>query len=207
MMIALVRHGETEWNRRGLVQGVTDIPLNGTGRAQARAAAELFARRRWDRVVTSTLSRAVETGEIVARRLGLPEPETDSALVERRYGLAEGMVFADYDRRYGADVEVPGREAREHVAARVLPALRGIAARHPGESVIVVSHGGAIRAVLAAIEPGTEFPPIRNLSAHTLRYADGALHLMRFDDPFDDTLAASEPDPASDPGIGAFTRR
>ena len=185
MTIALVRHGETDWNLQGLVQGTTDIPLNDTGRAQAREAAALLGRREWDRVVTSTLSRAFETGSIIARELGLPEPLTHPGLVERRYGVAEGMLFREYDVAFPADTPVDGRESREEVAARMVPSLLEIAARFPGESIVIVSPGGAIRSVLGVLEPQTEFPPIRNLSAHTVRHQDGALELIAFDDRFE----------------------
>lgn len=182
MTIALVRHGETEWNRRGLVQGISDIPLNDTGRRQAREAAQRFAGVRWDRVVTSTLARARETGEILANLLGLAAPRTDHDLVERRYGIAEGMLFREYDRAYSTQEHVEGRESREEVAQRSVPALERLARAHPGESILVVSHGGVIRAVLGAIAPETDFPAIRNLSAHTFRYSNGELEFERFDD-------------------------
>jgi len=190
MRIALVRHGETDWNRQGLVQGTTDIPLNDTGRAQAAEAAERLARVPWDRVVTSTLSRAHETGAIIARRLGLPEPDTHPDLVERRYGVAEGMLFREYDVAFPGDTPVDGRETREEVAARMVPAVLEIAEAHPGESIVIVSHGGAIRAVLGALQPDTAYPAIRNLSAHTLRHADGALELVAFDDRYGDDADA-----------------
>ena len=185
MTIALVRHGETDWNLQGLVQGTTDIPLNDTGRAQAAAAAERLARRPWDRVVTSTLSRAYETGAIIASRLGLPAPTTHPGLVERRYGVAEGMLFREYDVAFPADTPVDGRESRDEVAKRMLPTVLEIATQHPGESIVVVSHGGAIRSVLGVLEPATTFPPIRNLSAHTVEHRDGALALLAFDDQFE----------------------
>jgi probable phosphoglycerate mutase len=185
MTIALVRHGETDWNRQGLVQGTTDIPLNDTGRAQAAEAAQRLGRRGWDRVVTSTLSRAHETGAIIADALGLPEPSTHPGLVERRYGVAEGMLFREYDVAFPVDTPVDGRESRDEVAARMVPTVLEIAAQHPGDSIIIVSHGGAIRSVLGVLAPETEFPPIRNLSAHTVRHRDGALELIAFDDRFD----------------------
>lgn len=197
MRIALVRHGETDWNRQGLVQGTTDIPLNDTGRAQAAEAADRLALVPWDRVVTSTLSRASETGAIIARRLGLPEPTTHPDLVERRYGVAEGMLFREYDVAFPGDTPVDGRESREEVAARMVPAVLEIAAAHPGESIIIVSHGGAIRSVLGALQPETVFPPIRNLSAHTLHHVDGELELVAFDDRFDAEIVEAVVDTGS----------
>ena len=108
----LVRHGETEWNRLRRIQGLTDIPLNDTGREQARRTGMLLTRRPIARVYASPLGRARETAEIIARELGLSEPELRDALVERNYGAAEGMSFHEIDVTYPPGSEVPGRESR-----------------------------------------------------------------------------------------------
>jgi broad specificity phosphatase PhoE len=181
----LVRHGETDWNRQHRIQGLTDIPLNATGRRQARAAGKLLSRRSWNRIYASPLSRATETASIIAGQTGLPEPEPVDALVERNYGEAEGLNFIEIDRRYPNRSEVPGQESREEVIARVVPALRDLAAAHPGESLIVVSHGGAIRAMLMAADPDGRHGMITNGSVHSFRFEDGELRLIRFDDPIE----------------------
>lgn len=185
MLLYLVRHGETDWNRQRRIQGSTDIPLNGTGRQQAHATARLLARRRWDAVFSSPLSRAFETASIIAAELGLPQPTPLDALVERSYGQAEGFTDRELDRLFPGDTPVPGREAREDVTERVLPALLGLASSRPGERVVVVSHGGVIRAVLGAIEPEGEYGAITNGSVHSFRYDDGSLSLVAFDDPIE----------------------
>jgi broad specificity phosphatase PhoE len=182
----LVRHGETEWNAARRIQGRTDIPLNDTGRAQARQAAELLARRRWQGVYTSPLGRAHETARIIADRLGLAGVTDIDALVERDYGEAEGMGFDEIEALYPEGVRAPGQETREEVAARVVPALLELAERHPGERLVIVSHGGAIRAVLQTAEPGTRHPRITNASVHSFRVEDGALRLIAFDDPIEE---------------------
>lgn len=188
----LVRHGETEWNRARRIQGRTDIPLNDTGRAQARATGRLLARRRhWDGVITSPLNRARETAAIIAEELGLPEPEVDDALVERDYGDAEGLSFAEIDRRYPPGTPVPGRESRDAVGERVVPALLDIAVRNPGCCFVVVSHGGAIRAALSVADERQAHGHITNGSIHSFRVEDGTLRLHLFDDPI-------EVDPAAD---------
>ena len=74
MLLYLVRHGETDWNLQRRIQGSTDIPLNDTGREQAAATGRLLARREWDAIYSSPLSRAIETGELIAREVGLPGP-------------------------------------------------------------------------------------------------------------------------------------
>ncbi len=181
----LVRHGETDWNRQHRIQGLTDIPLNATGRKQARAAGELLSRRPWNAIYSSPLSRARETAMIIAEQTGLSEPDAIDALVERNYGEAEGLNFIEIDRRYPNRSEVPGQESRAEVIARVVPALRDLAATHPGESLIVVSHGGAIRAMLMAAEPTRTHGMITNGSVHSFRFEEGELRLIRFDDPIE----------------------
>lgn len=187
----LVRHGETDWNRARRIQGLTDIPLNDTGREQARLTGTLLTRRPIARVVASPLGRARETAEIIARELGLPEPELRDALVERNYGAAEGLGFHEIDVRYPPGSDVPGRESRDAVAARVVPALQSLAAEYPGGPIVVVSHGGAIRAALLAAEPDGGFGPITNGSVHSFHVDGSDLRLLAFDDPIE--LAAIDP--------------
>jgi uncharacterized phosphatase len=184
-LLYLVRHGETDWNLARRIQGSTDIPLNDTGRAQAAASGRLLARRQWDAVYASPLSRALETAAIIARETGLPAPLPEPALVERNYGEAEGMTGAEIDERFPGGAEVPGRESREQVVERVMPALHALAQRHPGESIIFVSHGGVIRSVLNAVDPDRHVEPIRNGSIHSFRHVDGGLELIAFDDPIE----------------------
>ena len=94
--ICLVRHGETDWNLAGRMQGRDNIPMNETGRAQGRACAEAFAEAKracgacWDKVYASTLDRAVETGTFISRALGLAAPEKVEALLERDFGKYSG---------------------------------------------------------------------------------------------------------------------
>ena len=181
----LVRHGETEWNRARRIQGRTDIPLNDTGRDQARASGRLLARRQWDAVLASPLSRAFETASIIATELGLPEPEPLPAVVERNYGEAEGLDWQQLELRFPASADVPGRESREDVAARVVPALIELAERQADQRLVIVSHGGAIRAVLGEVDPGVQHGMITNGSIHSFRYASGSLRLVAFNDPIE----------------------
>lgn len=185
MQLYLVRHGETEWNAAHRIQGSTDIPLNETGRAQALATGRLLARRPWDAIYASPLSRAYETASIIAGEVGLAAPVAVPAIVERNYGEAEGLTGEEIDRRFPGETPVPGRETREEVIARVLPALLELAERHPGQSVLVVGHGGVIRSVLYSLDPERWHGPITNGSVHSLRYEAGSFELIAFDDPID----------------------
>lgn len=189
----LVRHGETNWNREHRIQGLTDIPLNDTGRAQALVTGELLARRQWDGVYSSPLMRAFETASIIATATAQGAPQTIDTLVERNYGDAEGLDFGEIDRRYPDRGDVPGQESREAVVARVIPALEELASAHPDESLIVVSHGGAIRAVLTAVDPANSHGMIANGSVHSFSYDGDGLRLIAFDDPIgEDCVALDE---------------
>jgi uncharacterized phosphatase len=185
LLLYLVRHGETDWNLQRRIQGSTDIPLNDTGRAQARRTGELLARRRWDAVIASPLSRAHDTATIIARQVGLPDPAIDPRLVERAYGDAEGLAIAEVDSLYPGSSHVPGREEREDVAKRAIEALVEIGEANHGKAVIVVTHGGLIRAVLTAVDPGNQHPAITNGSIHSFRHDNGTVSLLRFDDPME----------------------
>lgn len=193
-LLYLVRHGETDWNLQRRIQGSTDIPLNDTGRLQAARTGALLARRRWDGILSSPLSRAYETAGIIADRTGLPEPEAFEEIVERSYGDAEGLTDAELSERFPPGSAVPGRESREQVVARVIPALVRLGERHPGKRLIVTTHGGVIRTVLNTVAPGSPAHrgiPITNGSIHSFRLRGGALELVAFDDPIED--ASVEP--------------
>ena len=193
-LLYLVRHGETDWNRARRIQGSTDIVLNDRGREQAAASGRLLARRQWDAIYASPLSRAFETASIIAAEVGLAAPAVVEAIVERNYGEAEGLTGDEMDRMFPGGADVPGRESREEVAARALAALHSLAAAHPGGALIVVSHGGLIRTVLNAVGRSPITDPIRNGSVHSFRHADGGLELIAFDDP----IELESLDPAAD---------
>ncbi|MEZ4360705.1 MAG: histidine phosphatase family protein [Kofleriaceae bacterium] len=158
--LLLARHGETEWNALGKLQGHTDIPLNEAGRAQARALAEALGGHGLTAVCTSDLARARETGAIVAAALGLPPPATEPALRERRFGVFEGKTRAECAAmhpeawRAWQEQGASPPEAEEHdaVVQRMEHALRRLAARAVG-ATLVVSHGGVMRLWLQRVSP------------------------------------------------------
>ena len=100
MLIALIRHGQTDWNLAERMQGRTDIPLNETGREQARVAASALADEPWDVVVSSPLGRARETAEIIATALGVPLGTGYDELIEQDFGVAEGTLVAELATRW-----------------------------------------------------------------------------------------------------------
>jgi probable phosphoglycerate mutase len=192
VLLYLVRHGETEWNRLRRIQGISDIPLNDVGREQAKRTGALLAGRSWDAVFSSPLERAHETASIIADELGLPAPTVDVRLTERDYGQAEGMDFVQMQEHYPNDAEIPGRERRSVVATRAIAALDDIAAAHPDSSVVIVTHGGLIRSVLGRVDPQGEHGLITNGSVHSFRHDDGAVSLIAFDDPIEKETAEGD---------------
>jgi probable phosphoglycerate mutase len=174
-ILYLARHGETSWNREGRWQGHTDIALNETGLGQARALGELLRGRDIARIHASDLQRARQTAEAAASILGVAEVVIDAALRERSFGLFEGLTRAECAERhpelwtsYRADPRCvpPGAESQEALATRMHVAVaRAVARCHDADEtpVLVVSHGGSIRALLARAT-GVMPPPLENVA-------------------------------------------
>ncbi len=176
MIIAFIRHGQTDWNREGLLQGSSDIPLNETGRGQARDAFMTLRSRPWDAVVSSPLKRARETARIIAEGLDIPLGRAYAELVERDYGSLEGTSAAAAIERW-PDREYPGAESLDAVALRGEAALAAIVADHPDGAVLVVCHGTIIRYTLARLA-GRPVPGIDNGSISMLRVDDDARQVV-----------------------------
>ncbi len=144
-----LRHGETDWNARGLSQGRTDVPLNAAGIAQAHRAASLLQDRGIERIFASTLGRAIETARIIADKLGLPF-ETDPDLCEVSFGTEEGQPMGNWYKDWVAGTYLPaGAEHFEDLRIRVRTVFDRILAA-PGLPLIV-AHGSMFRAVRAEI--------------------------------------------------------
>lgn len=163
--LALVRHGQTDWNIADLLQGSSDIPLNDTGRAQAVQAGVLLADEHWDRIVSSPLVRAVETARIIASACDVLPFEIDPDLVERDYGAAEGLTKEQATAQFGN--LWPGQESYEHLKERAVATIDAIAARYPGEHLIIATHGTFIRAFTDVVTGQVSVKPD---NAHSVRY-------------------------------------
>jgi probable phosphoglycerate mutase len=181
--ILLVRHGETDWNRERRWQGHADRPLNDTGRAQARALAELLAAEPPDAIVSSDLGRARETAEIVGARIGVAV-ELDSRLREVDVGEWSGLTAAEVEQRFpdGLRRRLAGGtgwergETYEQLHERVVAALHEIAAAAGEGRVLVVTHGGAMRAVWLACGGGEQDrPQVRNCDVHRVVVENGSM--------------------------------
>lgn len=154
--ILLARHGESDWNRERRWQGHTDRPLTELGRSQAAALAERLAGVELAAIYASDLARAVETARPAAEGHGLPVVAL-RGLREVDVGSWSGLTPEEVETQHPADIRRwldggkgwDGGESYEEMAARVLSTVREIVAEHPEGRVLVVSHGGPLRAIHA----------------------------------------------------------
>ncbi|CAN5712230.1 alpha-ribazole phosphatase [soil metagenome] len=173
--LLLSRHGQTAWNAIGKLQGHTDIALDDTGRGQARALAEQVRTAGLGAVWTSDLSRARETGEIVASVLGLPAPHVEAGLRERKFGIFEGLTRTECAERHpdhwaawqAQTKAPPGGEPVSDAVARMEAALATIALSAVEGAILVVSHGGLMRLWLQDLH-GRQLPLIANGAVHAV---------------------------------------
>ncbi len=187
-LLFLFRHGETDWNREGRLQGHTDTPLNTTGLAQAQALAESLRPHRLDAVVSSDLARAQTTARIVAEALLVPL-FLEAGLRETNVGAAEGLLWADAKARFGeglterwyshGDAAFPGGETGIVTRLRGLGGLRRFTAAQPFRRIGVSTHGAMVRQLMKhALPPGSPPAPVRNTTLYVLRYEPATDRLM-----------------------------
>jgi len=153
----LIRHGETEQNKTGVLMGSTDTPLNDHGRLQAASLGERLNALEVDTIFSSPLSRAVETASLVFGEEA--QVITDSSLQEFHFGEWEGMHFSEIAKQYPEiwklwltdweQTHIPGGEAFPAFKHRVISVVEEIVRYNAGKRVAVVSHGGCIRSLLA----------------------------------------------------------
>lgn len=162
----MVRHGQSTWNAAGRWQGTADPPLSETGLAQARECAAQLRPFGFVGVVTSDLARARVTAEVLAAELGLRDPTIDARLRERDVGEWSGLTDAEIGVRWPGEPErwrahadrVPpgGGEPAAASAGRLAEALRAAARVHAPGPVLVVSHGGVLRALVRRLGAAEE---------------------------------------------------
>ena len=144
-----IRHGETAWNVDTRIQGQLDIGLNEHGHWQARQAARALADESIAAIYSSDLSRAFDTARAIGTVAGL-DPVPHTGLRERAFGIFEGRTWPEDTRRWRE--REPGwapaqGETLEQVRDRVAAAANALAARHPGEQIVLVAHGGVMDAL------------------------------------------------------------
>jgi len=176
LLIGLIRHGQTEWNRIGKIQGRTDIPLNENGKNQAALLATRLAQDtyKWDAVISSGLQRAEETASIIAKTLHIPLLPPDERLIERSYGQVEGTTHEERITRWGDQWRERdlGQETNEEVRARAMQFLHDMSGRHSNANILMVSHGSFLAQLYLALFQERFQENIKNLSFTVLEKKD-----------------------------------
>lgn len=168
--VCIVRHGETDWNAQRRIQGQIDIPLNDTGRQQARAAAQGLVGQAFAAIYSSDLQRAHDTAVATASLLNMPVLPM-AGLRERHYGEFQGLTQdeikarADYERYINRDTGFAfgNGESLAGFAERIKNTLNDLAQRHIGESILIFAHGGVLDVIYRIathrpLETARDFP-------------------------------------------------
>ena len=193
--VVAIRHGQTDWNLASRVQGHRNVGLNDTGRWQAQRLALALADEQLDAVYASDLDRARDTARALARHAGT-ELRIDSGLRERCFGVFEGLTYAEIEQRFpdaarrwrqrdvgfGPD----GGETLQAFCERAVASVTALAARHRGQRIAVVAHGGVLDALYRA---ATRLPldaprtwPTDNAGSNRLLASDDGLVLVGWGD-------------------------
>ncbi len=195
--LLLVRHGQTAYNAEVRFMGQLDVPLDETGRAQARAVAEGLAKEHPTAIYSSSLGRALDTARAVRARMR-PQPElhVDARLMEGHFGEWQGQTLEELKLNDAARLAKwdagrlrtapPGGESVQNMAKRVQAAYQDIVGAHPDQDVIVVAHGGTLQVmlVLALGLPLEDYRKLwlSNASVSELRIEAGQVILFRLND-------------------------
>lgn len=180
MRIYLIRHGETDWNLEGRLQGREDIPLNDTGILQADACGQAFSGMNIGAIITSPLLRAVKTAGIIAGYAGVKEIIIDERLIERDYGKLSGLTYDNrkYFDTFGIDT---GLEPLEDLKKRVMDCIKSRAESMPHtHDIIMVFHGGAINSAISVLtkgEAGSGKTRLKNACISIIFHDEGNLKL------------------------------
>jgi broad specificity phosphatase PhoE len=168
-----LRHGATDWNHTGRIQGqIQNVPLNEAGIKQSENAALLLSSEPLDLIVSSTLDRAAATARIIANKIGLPIV-MDKRLVERNWGVAEGLTHeelkaADAETFFTSDGrqdwisgtrQPKNSETREEVAERASGALFDLLSRYKEQRILLVTHGAWLRALMTSLTGSDQIFP------------------------------------------------
>ena len=193
--LILLRHGETDWNRELRFQGHVDVALNAIGLEQARRLARRLAGEMAHGLYASDLLRARQTAHPVARQLALASV-TDPALREQNFGRVDGMKVDDIKvqhpqawegwLRFDEDFCMPEGESARQFHARVMDAVYRLVAAHPGQTVVVVTHGGVLdmiyRTALSLGLNGPRQSEIPNAGLNRVRVNEAGVDILTWAD-------------------------
>lgn len=190
MIICLIRHGQTDWNKQSLLQGITDNELNETGIAQAKRAGNYLKQLdpAWDVFVSSPLKRAVQTGEVIKEILNFKnEIILDKNFQERDFGTFEGRVLdkVTYDKIFTDNI--PGMETEENLNKRSLNALFELEKKFKGKKVLAFSHAQFIKSIITQLDASFNFRSLlKNSSLSYFEVKNNKVSIIKYNiDPFD----------------------
>lgn len=172
--ITFVRHGETEWNALGKIQGQTDIPLNEQGIKQALECGQELKKNSWDHLITSPMKRAKQTAELINQELGLELIEMGQ-FKEKYFGEVEGMEKDERFKKF-PDRNYPNQEPTLDLHNRIMDGLEAIHGHFQNKKVVVVAHGGVINAILSVLsnhKVGSGITDLTNGGITTIHFKNG----------------------------------
>jgi uncharacterized phosphatase len=182
MKIFLIRHGQTDWNLQGRFQGREDIALNEFGILQAEKCGKAIQGESFQAVITSPLSRARKTAEIIAKQVSVEQIIIEEGITERDFSKVSGMTPREREAFY-ASGEKDDKEPWEVLCKRMISSVRKYAEQFKNHNIIMVSHGASINSVLSVLsegKTGTGKILLKNACINIIDYKDGNLTLEEF---------------------------
>jgi broad specificity phosphatase PhoE len=182
MKIYLIRHGQTDWNLQGRFQGREDIELNQNGINQARKCGEAIKGEKFTAVITSPLSRARKTAEIIAECVSVDQVILEEGIIERDFSKVSGMTPKEREAFY-ASGEEDDKEPWENLCSRMISCIKRYAEKYSDQNIIMISHGASINSVLSVLsagKTGTGKIFLKNACINILNYENGKLSLGEF---------------------------
>ncbi len=179
MKICLIRHGQTDWNVQGRFQGREDIPLNERGIQQAKECGRALAGDDFKAVISSPLSRASKTAEIIAEIVSAEQVIIEKDITERDFSKVSGMTPVQREAFY-ASGEKDDKEPWEKLCKRMISSIKKYGEQFNGYNIIMVSHGASINSVLSFLsggKTGTGKIILKNTCINVLNYENGHLSL------------------------------
>lgn len=179
MYIDIIRHGKTEWNRIGLVQGRADNPLNKNGILACQQLKPLFDHKEFQALIMSPLRRTIQTGLILTENSIVDDYRIDPRIIEKDFGISDGKPIEERHLNY-PNGHAPGEESYKLVRKRMITAFKSYSKRYD-KDILVISHGAAIAALMKEVNPEFDRVFVR-LKNNSLTVLDGkTLDVKAFD--------------------------
>jgi uncharacterized phosphatase len=182
--ICLMRHGETDANKKFIVQGRMDNPLNDYGREQAKRTGQYLVRNHeeFDLVVSSPLKRAFETARLIVAEFSVPKPIlVNSDMIERNFGDFDGKKIDEEYAKLVITDQIPNMEKNLDLENRVLNGLKSLCEKYPDRKILVVVHSHVIKAVLVRLLPDFTYTSyLFNCSLNYLAYDKGNFTVLAY---------------------------